>query len=73
MLKAVSVIHQIQWVLTNLGHDIGKKYIIPIISAMSSQIVHNDENKTINTRKEDRYIHSLRYTQVRLPIQHVCK
>ena len=57
--------------LTNLGHDIGKKYIIPNMSAMSSQIVHNAENKTINTRKEERYIHSLRYTQVRLPIQHV--
>lgn len=60
-------------VLTNLCHGIGKKYMIPIVSAISSQMVHNAENKTMKTRKDDRYIHSLRYTQVRLPMQHVCK
>ena len=47
----------------------GRKYIIPNTSAIRSQVVHKAENKTTNTKDDDKYIHSLRYTQVRLPIQ----
>jgi len=54
-----------------LGHGIGKKYIIPMTSAIKSQIVHKAENRTMNTIGEDKYIHSLKYTQQRLPTQQV--
>jgi hypothetical protein len=46
---------------------------MPSMSATRSQEVHKAEKRTTKTRNDDKYIHSLRKTQLRLPMQQTYK